>query len=118
MPQVVLAGTVKPLKLMAVWPVVSAVGERLKQELDTGPPAADIPTSVSVKEAFERAIGFGLATNRITVEVPPGAITLGLNCLEIVGGEGWTTVRVAVLLPAPAANPVAEAPEVVLGLAP
>lgn len=79
--QVALLGMVIPLKLRAVAPAATVVGVVPTQVPLTGPPAADIFTSVSVNAPPVSAMGLVFPNVKVTVELPPGAIEAGLNAL-------------------------------------
>lgn len=69
--QVLFAGIVMPLKLKAVAPAAKVAGVASAQVPPTTPPAAVIPVSVSVNEAFVSAVAFVLPKVSVTVELPP-----------------------------------------------
>ena len=87
------AGIVMPLKLSAVAPAVKVDGVVPAQVPVTFPPAAIIFTSVSVNAPPVSADALPFDKVRVTVELPPDEIVVGLNAFEIVGAP--TTVRVA-----------------------
>jgi hypothetical protein len=91
------AGIVIPEKVRAVWPEVNDVAA--PQVPPTAPPTALILTSVSVKEAPVRLDAFVFPNVRVTVDVPPDAIDVGLKAFPMVGTA--STVRFAMLLPVP-----------------
>jgi hypothetical protein len=100
MVQLLLAATEILLKLRAVWPAVKEAG-MAPQVPVTLPAVVLMFTSVSETEPPLRAVpALLLAIVRVTTEVPPDGMDVGLNALLIVGGPN--TVRVAVLLTAPA----------------
>ena len=111
--QLLLAGMVIPLKLSDVAPAVRDAGVVPVQVPPTAPPEALMLDSVSVNAPPVKAVALGLVNVRVTVEVPPDAIDVGLNALAMVGAP---TSRVSVLLAAPAVGVcVVVTPEVVLG---
>ena len=110
-------GMVIPVKLRAVAPALSVDGVVPVQLPPTAPPTAVILTSVSLRAPPESAEALLFDSVKVTVEVPPEAIEVGLKALPIVGAA--KTVRFAVLLAAPAAGVcVVVTPEVVLGCTP
>ncbi len=112
-----LAGIVMPLKLKAVAPAPSTFEDAPVQVPPAAPPTALILVSMSVKLALVRLLAFGFISVSVTVELPPGAIELGLKALLIAGAPN--TVRLAVLLAAPALGVcVVVTPEVVFGCVP
>jgi len=112
-----LAGIVMPVKPRAVAPAASVFGAVPTQVPPTAPPTALMFVSVSVKAAAVSAEAFELLKVKVAVEVPPGVIVPGANALAIVGGA--TTVRLAVLLTAPAVGVcVVVTPDVVFGCTP
>ena len=112
-----LPGMVIPLKLNAVVPATNTFGVVPTHVPVTAPPDALMFASVSVKAPPVRLPAFGLVSVSVTTLVPPGEIEVGLNALAIVGGA--TTVRLAVLLAAPATGVcVVATPDVVFGWTP
>ena len=69
--QLLFAGMVIPLKLNAVVPATSILGDVPIQLPVTLPPAALILTSVSVNEALVRSNALVLPNVSVTVVVPP-----------------------------------------------
>lgn len=116
--QLLFDGMVMPLKVSAVAPAVSVDGLVPAQLPPTAPPAAVMFTSVSLKDAFVSAVVVLLLERvRVTVELPPEAIDVGLKTFPMVGGP--RTVRLAVLLPVPAVGIcVVVMPEVAFGCTP
>ena len=113
--QLPLPGMVIPEKVKEVWPAVKLVPAA--QLPPTTPPTALIFTSVSVNAAPVRADALLFVSVKVTVDVAPDSIEVGLKPLEMVGA--LNTVNVAVLLPVPAVGVwVVATPEVVLGLPP
>src|SRR5450432_3111378 len=119
--QLPLAGTVIPLKARAVAALVKLLVPAPRHV----PPAAWLPliamlTSVSVKLAFVRLLALAFVNVKVIVLVPPEAIEAGAKPLAIVGATGVRlTVRLAVLLTAPAAGTcVVVTPLVELGFVP
>jgi len=101
-----------PMKLRAVVPAVRLVGLAGGQVPPTGPPAADIFTSVSVNAPPVNAEALLFDNVSVTVEAPPALMVAGLNALLMVGAT--RTVKVAVLLGAPAVVCVVVTPDVIL----
>src|SRR5436190_16629230 len=97
--QLPVAGMVMPVKVSDVSPELRVLG-LAPQVPVTLPPSALIPTSVSLKVAAVNGKAFVFASVKVTCEVPPGVIEVGLKALAIVGAPA--TVRVAVLLGLPA----------------
>src|SRR5580658_136720 len=118
--QLPLAGMVIPVKLRAVAPPLRVPGVVPAQVPPTAPPTALMLTSVSANAPPVSADALLLDKVRVTVELPPDTIEVGLNALLMVGeARAAVTVRVAVLLAAPAVGVcVVVTPEVVLGLPP
>ena len=117
--QLLFAGRVIPKKLREVAPPENDEGlaPQVPPTLVLG--AMLMLTRLSVNVALDRATELLLETVRVTVEVPPGVIDVGLNALVIVGEAVVVTVRLAVLLTAPAVGVwVVVTPEVVLGWTP
>jgi hypothetical protein len=100
--QLLLAGIVIPVKLSAVAPAARVFGAVPAQVPVTAPPNALMLASVSVNAPPVRAEPLPFDSVRVTTELPPDAIPAGLNPFAIVGRD--STVRVAVLLAAPAAG--------------
>jgi hypothetical protein len=112
-------GMVIPVKLSEVCPAVKVAGVVPAQVPVTFPPTALMFVSVSVKAPLVKVVPLELPNVSVTVEEPPTWIDAGLNVLEIVGPMKFVTVRLAVLLPAPAVGVcVVVTPEVVLGHVP
>jgi len=117
--QLPLAGMVIALKLSEVAPAVKLDGLVPTQVPPTAPPSAVIFESVSVNAPPLRAIVLLFVKVRVTTELPPGAIEVGLKAFAMVGVASAVTVRSAVLLAVPAGPLcVVLTPEVVLGLGP
>src|SRR5580658_5992329 len=117
--QLPLAGMVIPVKLRAVAPPLRVPGVVPAQVPPTAPPTALMLTSVSANAPPVSADALLLDKVRVTVELPPDTIEVGLNALPMVGEARAVTVRVAVLLAEPAVGVcVVVTPEVVLGLPP
>jgi hypothetical protein len=117
--QLPFAGIVIPVKLSAVAPATRVFGVVPPQVPVTAPPAALMFASVSVNAPPVRADALLFANVNVTAELPPDAIVTGLNAFAIVGGASAVTVKVAVLLAAPAVGVCVEVtPEVVLGFPP
>jgi hypothetical protein len=113
------AGIVIPVKLSAVAPATRVFGVVPTHVPPTAPPAALIFAKVSVNAPPLRADALLFANVNVTAELPPDAIVTGLNAFAIVGGASAVTVKVAVLLAAPAVGVcVVVTPEVVLGFPP
>ena len=111
--QLPLAGMVIPVKLRAVWPVVRVDGDVPLQVPPTALPAALMLVRVSLKAPPVSAVGLPFDRVKVTAELPPDCIVVGLNALAMVGAP--STVSVAVLLAAPAvAVCVVVTPEVTL----
>ena len=104
-------------KLSEVWPALKLAGLALQVPV-TRPATVLMLLSVSVNAPPLRSVeALLLASVRVTTEVPPVAIEVGLKALAMVGVA--STVRVAVLLAAPAVGVcVVVTPEVVLLLLP
>ena len=83
--QLPLAGIVIPLKLNDVAFAARELGVVPTQVPVTAPPDAAILVSVSVNEAPVSAVPLVLLSVRVTVEVPPAGIDVGLNVFEMVG---------------------------------
>src|ERR1017187_8057689 len=112
-------GIVIPVKLRAVAPAIKEEGVVPAQVPPTAPPTALMLASVSVNAPAVRAEALLLDRVRLTTELPPDAIEVGLNALAIVGDAMLVTVRVAVLLTVPAVGVcVVVTPDVVLLLPP
>src|ERR1022692_2411260 len=110
-------GIVIPVKLSAVAPALKEEGVVPVQVPPTAPPTALMLASVSVNAPPVNAEPLLLDSVRVTTELPPDAIEVGLNPLAIVGAAN--TVRVAVLLTVPAVGVcVVVTPDVVLLLPP
>src|ERR1017187_571419 len=88
-------GIVIPVKLSAVAPALNEEGVVPAQVPPTAPPTALMLASVSVNAPPVSAEPLLLDSVRVTTELPPDAIEVGLNPLAIVGAAN--TVRVAVL---------------------
>src|ERR1700683_3311593 len=111
--QLAADGMVIPLKLRAVAPAVNELGVVPAQVPPTAPPTALMFTSVSLNAPPVRPEVLVLVRVRVTTDVPPDTMDVGLNALEIVGAV--TTVKVAGLLAVPAVGVcVVVTPEVVL----
>jgi hypothetical protein len=114
-----LAGIVIPVKLSAVAPAARVFGVVPTQVPPTAPPTALMLTRVSVNEPPVSAEALLFVSVSVTAEFPPDTIAAGLNALPIVGVASAVTVRVAVLLAAPAVGVCVEVtPDVVLGFPP
>ena len=105
-------GILIPVKLIEVWPAVNVPGAVPVQVPPTAPPTALIFTRVSETAPPDRADALLFVNVRVTVELPPDAIDVGLKPLLILGATN--TVRLAVLLAAPADVCVVVTPDVVL----
>ena len=117
--QLLFAASVNPKKLREVAPPPNDAG-----------PAPQVPptlvfgamlmlTRLSVNVALVRATLLLLETVRVTREVKPVPIDVGLNDLVMVGDAVAVTVKLAVLLAGPAVGVwVVVTPEVVLGWTP
>jgi hypothetical protein len=117
--QLLLAGIVIPVKLSAVALAARVFGVVPTQVPVTPPPAALMFASVSVNEPPVSAEALVFDNVNVTAELAPDAMVAGLNALAIVGTASAVTVRVAVLLAAPAVGVwVVVTPEVVLGFPP
>jgi hypothetical protein len=117
--QLPFAGIVIPVKLSAAAPAARVFGVIPAQVPPTAPPSALMLTSVSENPPPVSAEALLFVSVRVTAEFPPDAIVAGLNALAMVGVASAVTVRVAVLLAAPAAGVcVVVTPEVVLGFPP
>jgi hypothetical protein len=115
--QLLFAARPTPLKLSAVAPAVNVLGEVPVQVPPTEPPAALMLTSVSENEALCNIDALLLAMVRVTTDVPPDGMLVGLKPLEMVGAA--TTVKFTVLLPDPATGVWVEVtPDVLLGWTP
>ena len=110
--QLLLAGIVIPVKLSAVAAAAKVAGVVPAQVPPTAPPTALIFTNVSLKAPPVRAEALLFDSVRVTVELPPDTIDVGLKPFEIEGADN--TVRLAVLLADPAAVCVVVTPDVVL----
>src|SRR5271169_4179082 len=107
------------LKLSDVWFAVNVDGVVPTQVPLTAPPTALMFASASVNAPPVSAEALLLPSVSVTVEVPPCAIVVGLNALTMVGDARLVTVRLAVLLTAPAVGVcVVVTPEVVFGCDP
>src|SRR5271165_5816882 len=115
--QLLPAGMPMLEKLSEVWPALKLAG-LAPQVPVTDPATVLMLLSVSVNAPPLRAVeALLLASVRVTTEVPPVTIEAGLKALAMVGAA--STVRVAVLLAAPAVGVcVVVMPEVVLLLLP
>jgi hypothetical protein len=112
--QLPFAGIAIPVKLSAVAPAARLFGVVPEQVPPTAPPSALMLTSVSENPPPVSAEALLLVSVNVTAELPPDEIAAGLNALPMVGED--STVKVAVLLAAPAAGVwVVVTPEVVLG---
>src|ERR1035438_3678899 len=112
-------GIVIPVKLRAVAPALKEEGVVPAQVPPTAPPTALMLASGSVNAPPLRAEALLLDSVRVTTELPPDAIEVGLNPLAMVAEAMLVTVRVAVLLAVPAVGVCAVVtPEVVLLLPP
>jgi hypothetical protein len=112
-------GMVIPVKLREVWPAVKEDGVVPVQVPPTAPATALMLTSVSLNAPPVRTTALLLDNVRVTTELPPATIEVGLNALAMVGVTKLLTVSEGVLLAAPAVGVwVVVTPEVVLGLAP
>jgi hypothetical protein len=109
-------GIVIPVKLSEVWPPLKEVGVVPVQVPVTDPAVVLMLDSVSVNAPPVRAEALLLVSVRVTTEVPPDTIEVGLNALAMVGAA--STVRFAVLLPEPAEVCVVVTPDVLLGWTP
>ncbi len=83
--QLLLEGIVMPVKLRDVWPAVREFGVAPAHVPPTAPPTALIPTRVSVNAPPVRSEVLLLDKVRVTTEVPPDWIDVGLNALLMVG---------------------------------
>jgi len=111
------AGRLIPVKLKAVCPAVNVDGVVPLHVPPTAPATALMFVRVSVKAPPLRADVLPLDKVRVTMEVPPAAMLVGLNAFAMLIAAH--TVKVAVLLPAPAVGIcVVVMPEVVLCCAP
>src|SRR5664280_1253447 len=93
--QLLLAGIVIPVKLSAVAPALKVEGVVPAQVPPTAPPTALMLASVSVNAPPVRAEALLLDRVRVTKELPPDAIEVGLNALAMVG-EARLTVAVEI----------------------
>src|ERR1035441_8947283 len=110
-------GIVIPVKLRAVAPALKEEGVVPEQVPPTAPATALMLASVSVNAPPVRAEALLFDSVRVTTELPPDAIEVGLNPLAMGGAA--RTVRVAVLLAVPATGVcVVVTPDVVLVLQP
>ena len=110
------AGTAMPPKLKAVAFAAKLMGANLAHEPPTKPPTAVIFVSVSVNDPTKPK-ALELFSANVTVDTPPTTIVAGLNALFTAIGD--STVRIAVLLTAPAVGVcVVVTPEVALGRSP
>jgi hypothetical protein len=110
-------GIVIPVKLRAVAPASKEDGVVPPQVPPTAPATALMLASVSVNAPAVKAIPLLFDRVRVTRELPPDTIEVGLNALEMVGAAN--TVRMAELLGDPAVGVcVVVTPEVVLLLEP
>src|ERR1019366_574146 len=111
------AGIVIPVKLRAVAPTLKEDGVVPAQVPPTAPATALMLARVSENAPPVRAEALLFDSVRVTTELPPDAIEIGLNPLAMVGAA--RTVRVAVLLAVPATGVcVVVTPDVVLVLPP
>src|ERR1017187_5003678 len=85
--QLLLAGIVIPVKLSAVAPALKEEGVVPAQVPPTAPPTALMLASVSVNAPPVRAEPLLLDSVRVTTELPPDAIEVGLNPLAIEIGR-------------------------------
>ena len=85
--QLELAGIVMPVKLSEVAPGPRLEGVVPTQVPVTGPPAALMFVRVSLKEALLRSDVLLFDKVRVTAEVPPGEMDVGLKALPIEGGS-------------------------------
>jgi hypothetical protein len=97
--QLPTAGIWTPVKLREVWPALKEDGLVPTQVPPTAPPTALMLASVSLNAPPLRGEPLLFDNVRVTTEVPPGAIEVGLNAFEMVGAA--STVSVAVLLAVP-----------------
>src|ERR1039457_3252393 len=109
-------GIVIPVKLRAVAPALNEEGVVPVQVPPTAPPTALMLASVSVNAPPVNAEPLLLDSVRVTTELPPDAIEVGLNPLAMVGAAN--TVRVALLLAVPVGVCVVVTPDVLLGWTP
>ena len=110
-------GIVIPVKLRAVAPASKEDGVVPPQVPPTAPATALMLVRVSVNAPPDKAIPLLFDRVRVTRELPPDTIEVGLNALEMVGAAN--TVRMAELLGDPAVGVcVVVTPEVVLLLEP
>jgi hypothetical protein len=111
--QLLAPGILIPVKLRAVAPATSVAGVVPVQVPPTAPPTALMLASVSLSEPPVSAAALLLDSVKVTTEVPPEMIEVGPKLFAMVGAAN--TVRVAVLLAAPAVGVcVVVTPEVVL----
>ena len=94
--QLPLAGMAIPLKLSAVAPAARVLGVVPVQVPVTEPPTALMLTSVSENTPPVSGEALVFDSVKVTAELPPEVIEVGLKALEIVGAA--STVSVAVLL--------------------
>jgi hypothetical protein len=97
--QLLLAGIVIPLKLRAVAFAANAFGAVPTQVPPTAPPTALMLTRVSVNDPLVKGDALPLFNVKVTVELPPDWMAVGLKALVIEGGP--VTARVAMLLAVP-----------------
>src|SRR5260370_35855475 len=98
--QLPLAGIAIPVKLSEVAPAPRVPGVVPTQVPPTAPPTALMFTSVSVKAPALRAEALLLVRARVTDELPPTAIEVGLNPLLMVGAADTVSVAGVVCAPA------------------
>jgi hypothetical protein len=120
--QLLLAGIMIPVKLSAVVSAGRVLGVVPVQVPPTPSEALGVVmlVSASVKLALCKMPGSALVSVKVIVLVPPDWMVVGLNALAIVGATGLAlTVRLATLLPAPAAGTsVVVTPLLLFGLFP
>src|ERR1035438_6517796 len=109
-------GIAIPVKLSAAAPALNVAGVVPAQVPPTAPPTALMLASVSENAPPVRAEALLFDSVRVTTELPPDAIEVGLNPLAIVGAAN--TVRVALLLAVPVGVCVVVTPDVLLGWTP
>jgi hypothetical protein len=115
--QLLAPGILIPVKLSAVAPAINVDGVVPVQVPPTAPATALMLTRVSLSAPAVNAEALLLDSVKVTTELPPDAIDVGLKALAIVGEA--TTVKFAVLLTAPAVVVwVVVTPEVVLDWTP
>jgi hypothetical protein len=112
------AGMVIPVNWAKSWPFVSVLGVVPTQVPPTGPATVDIPEGkLSLNAPPVKALALELLNVKVMVVEPPCTIVVGLKPLVIVGAD--RTVRLAVLLAAPAVGVcVVITPVVLLGWTP